>query len=178
MPLVPDYSCSLSPGLGVLLAKPRFVCAFWCPALLAGSWGWDAPSSGFFVLSILLVLHPASTPGWAPALAEKPREGRSVLHVLVNVPPLHPGSVRAQISGSPAPQGSVPGGAHVGHAVGPKWGGRTSRAGGGISLLGLHGGGPGDAPEDHPQLGSAARMPCQLCGVSASYKKVTREGMA
>lgn len=31
VPLGPDYSCSLSPGLGVLLAKPRFCVCFLVP---------------------------------------------------------------------------------------------------------------------------------------------------
>lgn len=68
-----------------------------------------------------------------------------MLHVLVKVWPLHPGSVHSQNIWGPSTTG-----VSARHAMGSKRGGRTSRAGGAVFLLDLHGGGPGDAAEDHP----------------------------
>lgn len=56
VPLGPDYSCSLSPGLGVLLAKPRFCVCFLVPC--TAGWSLGMGCSQFRFLS---AEHPAGT---------------------------------------------------------------------------------------------------------------------
>jgi len=60
--------------------------ALWYPTLLACPWEWDATSSGFLLVSIVLVLHPTLMPGWVPALAEEPGEGKHEPHARAPIP--------------------------------------------------------------------------------------------
>lgn len=158
-----------------MLARSCFMHALWYSALLAHPWEWDAPSLGFLVVSIPLVLHATLTPGWAPARTEEPREGKHMPQAQTHPPAkCCSGAVHSQIPGSPVPQGSVQGGAHVGHAVlqsrqqDPEiWRWHLSAGPGCRTPWGCDG--------EHSWLEWAARMPCSFAGVFAPCER--RQGI-